>query len=69
MSYGGANDWSFDVVPYLWVPGYTGTCATLGYPYLHVDYDKDYFLMNANVRGCSREDQGCACRRYYRRDL
>jgi hypothetical protein len=25
--------------------------ATLGYRYLHVDYDKDGFLMNANVQG------------------
>ncbi len=25
--------------------------ATLGYRYLHVDYDKDDFLMNANVQG------------------
>jgi len=25
--------------------------ATLGYRYLHVDYDKDGFLMNANIQG------------------
>jgi hypothetical protein len=25
--------------------------ASLGYRYLHVDYNKDGFLMNANVQG------------------